>query len=126
MKFCSQCENMYYLKIKEEDDNQLTYYCRNCGHIDETPEENASSLCVINSHTTNSFQTYNYTVNQYTKHDPTLPRMYNMECPNATCKTNIVKTNGDKTPAEIIYMRYDDDNLKYSYICVECNTVWTQ
>ena len=32
MEFCKQCKNMYYIKLKsEEDNNKLTYYCRNCG-----------------------------------------------------------------------------------------------
>ena len=37
------------------------------------------------------------------------------------CKTN---TETNKDPAEVIYMRYDDDNMKYLYICVTCDTVW--
>ena len=34
MHFCSNCQNMYYIKINTEDSNKLTYYCRNCGHED--------------------------------------------------------------------------------------------
>ena len=34
MKFCVNCENMYYLKLNEEDETQLSYYCRNCEHVD--------------------------------------------------------------------------------------------
>jgi aspartate carbamoyltransferase regulatory subunit len=49
-----------------------------------------------------------------------LPRVHNMKCPNAACVTNEkVGTN-----AEIIYIRYDDDNMKYLYMCVECDHVW--
>jgi len=68
-----------------------------------------------------SEQKFNHIVNQYTKLDPTLPRMYNMKCPNANCNTNLVDSG---KPAEVIYMRYDDANLKYLYICVECDTIW--
>ena len=46
--------------------------------------------------------------------DPTLPRLYNIQCPNDECKTE----NG------VIYIRYDSDNLKYLYICVDCDTKW--
>jgi hypothetical protein len=24
----------------------------------------------------------------------------------------------------VIYIRYDDDNMKYLYMCVTCDTVW--
>ena len=34
MKFCEKCDNMYYLKLQEADSDQLVYYCRNCGYID--------------------------------------------------------------------------------------------
>jgi aspartate carbamoyltransferase regulatory subunit len=53
--------------------------------------------------------------------DPTLPRIYNIRCPNTACKTN---EEGEKTPAEVIYMRYDDENMKYLYICTTCDTTW--
>ena len=36
MKFCTKCDNMYYIGIDSKDTNKLTYYCRSCGHIDET------------------------------------------------------------------------------------------
>ena len=29
MKFCSQCDNMYYIKTTSKDSNDLIYYCRN-------------------------------------------------------------------------------------------------
>ena len=39
MKFCSKCDNMYYIGISVDDANQLIYYCRNCRHKDETITE---------------------------------------------------------------------------------------
>jgi hypothetical protein len=30
----------------------------------------------------------------------------------------------EKKQAEVIYMRYDDQQMKYVYLCVECDTVW--
>ena len=36
MHFCSQCSNMYYIRIDSEDANKLIYYCRNCGNKDST------------------------------------------------------------------------------------------
>jgi DNA-directed RNA polymerase subunit M/transcription elongation factor TFIIS len=112
---------MYYIAIADDNENKLLYYCRVCGNKDNNYSE---ETCVLSTNNTQGEQIYNYTVNKYTKHDPTLPRIYNMECPNGSCKTNELSQTGKKKPAEIVFMRYDDDNLKYTYICVECDTVW--
>jgi len=119
MKFCVNCNNMYYIGINEKDTNQMIYYCRNCGHKDENLTN--ESLCVLNTQLKKDGQTYNHIINKYTKLDPTLPRIYNVKCPNINCKTN---ENAESPPAEVIYVRYDDSNMKYLYICVECDTVW--
>lgn len=120
MKFCDKCDNMYYIGIDQSDTNNLIYYCRNCGNKDETIAEEGT--CVLNIQLKKGEQKFNHIINEYTKLDPTLPRIYSMKCPYKECKTNTENT--DK-PTEIIYMRYDDDNLKYLYICVECDTTWT-
>jgi hypothetical protein len=110
---------MYYIGIDADDNNKLIYYCRNCKHKDETLTE--EGVCVLNSQLKKSEQNFNHIINKYTKLDPTLPRIYNVKCPNADCKTN--KEKNDK-PAEVIYVRYDDDALKYLYICADCDTTW--
>ena len=117
MKFCVQCDNMYYIGIQAEDPNKLTYYCRNCGHKDHTIAE--EGVCVLNTHLQRGEQKFNHILNQYTKMDPTLPRIYNVKCPNAECSTN-----KSDIAAEVIYFRYDDANLKYLYVCVTCDTSW--
>ena len=127
MKFCTKCDNMYYIGIDAKDTNKLTYYCRSCGHIDDTLVE--EGVCVMNTRFKKSEQKFNHIVNQYTKLDPTLPRIYTMKCPNPTCTTNLASSSAsssanDPSTAEIIYMRYDDANLKYLYICVSCDTIW--
>ena len=128
MKFCTQCDNMYYIGISAENSNNLTHYCRHCGHVDEILS--TEGLCVLNTQLKMGEQKFNHIINPYTKMDPTLPRIYNVDCPNSECKTN-KQMNGDdssekneKKQAEVIYMRYDDQNLKYLYICVECDTIW--
>lgn len=121
MKFCSQCDNMYYIAISESNENKLTHYCRVCGHKENDYTE---EICVLNTNTSNRDVIYNYIINEYTKNDPTLPRLYNIECPNPNCKTNDQSKDEKKKPTEVVYMRYDDNNLKYTYICVECNYLW--
>jgi DNA-directed RNA polymerase subunit M/transcription elongation factor TFIIS len=120
MKFCDKCDNMYYIGINAEDQNKITYYCRHCGNKDDTIAE--EGVCVLNTQLKKGEQKFNHIINEYTKLDPTLPRIYSMKCPNGECKTNT--DNKEKKPTEVIYIRYDDDNLKYLYICVECDTTW--
>jgi aspartate carbamoyltransferase regulatory subunit len=93
------------------------YYCRNCGHKDETVEN--EGVCVLKTQFKKTEQKFNHIVNPYTKLDPTLPRITNERCPNAECASN-----ASTTQSNILYMRYDDDQLKYLYMCVVCDTTW--
>jgi hypothetical protein len=192
---------MYYLKIRdgEEGGNSLIYYCRNCGHEDATLT--AENICVSETQLRRSEQKFTHMVNEYTKFDPTLPRINTIKCPNQDCisnngqeggqennlegggrkktvvegegaaaatekkkptlkvktkKTEQAPTEQEKTPSplpetglkgqsplaglkgqsplaglkgqsplrEVIYIRYDDINMKYVYLCVHCDTTW--
>ena len=118
MHFCSKCQNMYYLKINTEiNANELLYYCRNCGHEDETLS--SENICVSRTDITSSKKTYEHIVNEYTKLDPTLPRTNTIKCPNQDCLLNT-----EKGSSEVIYLRYDDINMKYIYLCSHCDTLW--
>ena len=118
MHFCIKCHNMYYLKINNEvDANQLIYYCRNCGHEDTMLS--SENICVSRTDMTTSKKTYEHIVNEYTKLDPTLPRTKTIKCPNQDCKSN----KGEEKQ-EVIYLRYDDQNMKYIYLCSVCDTLW--
>lgn len=138
---------MYYIRLT--DTNGIVYYCRNCGHEDDT----ITIDNVVVSHT--SFKTgttqYAHVVNKYTKLDPTLPRISTILCPNMECPCNrnhnptqyadratilgneesgeaatgaAATAADDAVPREVIYMRYDDVNMKYIYLCAVCNTIW--
>lgn len=132
MHFCSVCANMYYISITSE--NELQYYCRNCGHIDNTIA--ADNICVskVNIKHTTTQQSFSQVVNKYTKFDPTLPRIHTIRCPNDECPSNTGGSGGagggagggekKKSKNEIIYVRYDDTNLKYVYLCAKCDKVW--
>lgn len=151
MHFCSECHNMYYLKIKDEDEqdegvdsNILIYYCRNCGHEDTTLS--AESICVSDTQFRRSEKNFTHIVNEFTKYDPTLPRINTIKCPNHECISNTTSMAGgassssgnikkegktaldtldkDSDGREVIYIRYDDVNMKYVYLCVHCNTTW--
>lgn len=120
MHFCTECNNMYYLKIKDENANSLIYYCRNCGHENDTLT--AENVCVSDTQIKHTEDQYIHVVNEYTKYDPTLPRINTIDCPNSKCASN--EEGESKFEREIIYIRYDDTNMKYMYVCAICNTSW--
>jgi hypothetical protein len=199
---------MYYLKISDEDGNigdTLIYYCRNCGHEDTSLS--TSNICVSDMQLLSSEKKYTHIVNEYTKFDPTLPRINTIKCPNQECSSNgfaggvgksataeekaskaatkaaekatkaaekaskaaekavskagpskkgqtkktglsqvleeqaqaemeatIAAEDAEQAQAqnetsgennrEVIYIRYDDTNMKYVYLCVHCDTTW--
>lgn len=119
MHFCSECHNMYYLKLQSEDADKLIYYCRNCGHEDETLT--SENICVSSSQIKRTEQNYTHIINEYTKYDYTLPRINTIKCPNSSCLSN---TDSGADKREVIYIRYDDVNMKYIYLCTQCDKMW--
>jgi len=117
MHFCEKCNNMYYIRISSEEEDKLIYYCRNCGHEDNNLTKN--NICVSKTQFKKNEQKYNHIINQYTKLDPTLPRINTIKCPNSECVCN-----ADGSDREVIYIRYDDTNKLYIYLCAKCDTVW--
>lgn len=117
MHFCSKCENMYYLKLKDDDANKLIYYCRHCGNEDH--ELKSTDNCVLKTQVKRSEEKYVHVVNKFTKTDPTIPRIKTIKCPNQDCPAN-----DDEQKNEVMYIRYDDENIKYIYMCVHCDTTW--
>ena len=95
---------MYYISIDPSDSNKLIYYCRNCGNKDSNVS--IENVIVSKLELKKSEQEFSHIINKFL-------------CPNADCLTN----KEDK-PREIIYIRYDDINMKYVYLCSTCDTVW--
>ena len=129
MHFCSVCNNMYYISVTPE--NELQYYCRNCGNIDNTVASENICVSKVNVKHSTTPQSFSQVVNKYTKLDPTLPRIHTMRCPNDECPSNEGGGGAgagagahNKPKSEIIYVRYDDMNLKYVYLCAKCDKVW--
>ena len=118
MKFCNACDNMFYLSIDSADCDKLMYYCRNCGIQDSIGITDKSSV-ISSVQLSNAEINMSRIVKKYTKLDPTLPRIDRIPCPNVNCDTNV-----KQTPREIIYIRYDDINIKYMYLCHTCDHVW--
>ena len=115
MHFCKECHNMYYIRLAAKDNNKLIYYCRKCGDEEEIITED--NICVSKTFLKRGKQKFSNIINEYTKYDPTLPRVKNIPCPNEHCDEDDEK--------EIIYIRYDDIHMKYVYLCNACDTTWT-
>lgn len=113
---------MYYISIDQNDPNKLSHYCRNCGDVDNS-EYDTEMNTILNTQFKKSEQTFQHILNKYTKLDPTLPRIFNVPCPNEGCPTNSEDTT-KKRERDILYVRYDEDKLKYLYMCTICNHTW--
>ena len=119
MHFCDKCSNMYYISLEEsESNNKLIYYCRNCGNVNNTLIN--QNMCISRTEFSKTENMYNNIINRFTKYDPTLPRINTIKCPNSECNSN-----NDKKTREVIYLRYDDIDMKYVYLCCNCDYVWS-
>ena len=112
---------MYYISLKQEDSNKLIYYCRNCGHSDDNLIN--QNLCISKTEFNKKESKFSNIINKYTKLDPTLPRINTIKCPNSECSSN--KDSSSTSTREVIYLRHDDINMKYVYLCCNCDYSWT-
>ena len=120
MNFCGTCNNMYYIKLEEEDCDKIVYYCRNCGNVDDKILD--VNKCILQENINKVEDKYNIHISKYTKLDITLPRINYIKCPYSICETN--KEGFDLTKKEIIYIRYDNIAMKYLYLCSHCDFIW--
>ena len=117
MYFCEKCQNMYYLRLSNNTDDALVYYCRNCGYEDKNLHQ--EMICVSTEHIQKKTETFDNILNPYIKYDPTLPRVFHLSCINTECSSN-----RDKNPEQkhIIYIRHDESSMKYIYMCALCDS----
>ena len=83
MHFCKECQNMYYIKLisneNDEETNIIKYHCRNCGYEDDTIT--TKNLCISSVDVKSKSGDCRYLINEYTKFDPTLPKTNKIKCP---------------------------------------------
>lgn len=117
IRFCEYCENKLYHTIESsKESDSLTYFCRVCQKTNNDIIQDG--ICVLNIQYEGNQEFENIT-NKYTKYDPTLPHI-ELPCPNEKCKT---KNNAD-SKSDIIYLRYDNVNMKHLYMCTTCDITW--
>lgn len=116
MDFCKFCDNLLNLT---EIDTELKHVCSTCKRISSLPEN--FNPCIIQQNYGGDEKIfYESFVNKYTKYDPTLPHVSSIPCPNSSCKSTKTGKN------DVINIRYNEDHMKYIYLCVNCNQSWIQ
>jgi DNA-directed RNA polymerase subunit M/transcription elongation factor TFIIS len=123
MEFCPQCDNMLYIKygkISDESNGNrkdvLHKYCKFCGYSEELPKK--SRIIVSGNTEYNKEINYKSYINEYLSYDSTLPRFDTIKCPNKDCTKKSTESD------EVIYVNYDEENMKYLYHCVHCKNFW--
>ena len=113
MKFCQVCRYYMYLTVQEGDAVRL---CRNCGNTEKEEKGTLVSETLVKERTSEG---YKILLNEFTRQDPTLPHLKTMKCPRGDCGSN-----GGGAEKDVIYIKYDAENLKYLYICNVCGEQW--
>ena len=126
--FCPDCGFILFLKKNlDKDDNvidtnyeenSLLNYCKNCNYHTKFTHENT---IVFKKNYGDTYQVENKIQNEYLIYDPTLPRISNIDCINTTCISN----TDESVKKEIIFIKFDEDNMKYLYLCKHCKASWT-
>lgn len=115
--FCGECQNLTYLYL--DSDKNLIHYCKACEKREPFSGKN-NCIYSIDFKEYDKSEFINH--NPYITHDVTLPKIEgnsNFKCTNSECICN----TGD-TPSSVTYIKYDDDNMKYIYICNHCGQKW--
>ncbi len=113
---CPKCE--YYMPlvvIREDEKDTFKRQCRNCGHMQNETAGLVMQMMVQEK----AGEAFQIILNDFTVLDPRLPHVNTLPCPNEACKTN---TEGAEK--DVIYMKYDAENMKFLYICTVCKTKW--
>lgn len=121
MKFCDLCHNMMYIKLRpgsgESAAPELLYACKNCGDTKHAVDTETKS-CILNTNYIDDQASYKQYVTPLVRHDPTLPRVRNLPCPSSAC------TRPKDADHEVIYIKYDYENLRFLYHCCHCGVFW--
>ena len=112
MEFCKVCDNLLMLHSKNDDDGneRLVNFCRCCNN--EYPVITSDNTSVFQKNFGKNKKLFNdLFVSKYTKYDPTLPTI-NSPCPKCT------------RDDDVVFIRTDEEKLKYLYICRACDETW--
>ena len=115
MNFCNVCDNILYL-YEDDDTKKLYLGCKSCGNSQENKQ-----TCIYDNNLSIDLSK-SIGQNKHLREDITLPSIKdnpNISCPNTECPTHT------KGVSEILYMKYDKEDMRYMYLCKSCNQTWT-
>lgn len=119
MKFCEFCDNMLYIKSNEDDNFDVRYYCKNCNFEQPLSDDQEQSTMIIqNRYNSKDDVSYKTVINENIVHDPTVPHIDNLPCPNTNC------TKPEGASNDVMYIKVDNINLKFVYYCTYCKHFW--
>ena len=125
VNFCEKCDMKLDYYIEEQDEGhesnsgepKLYLGCKVCGN----KQEHQGDACIYNNdYKIDLSQIINQ--NKFLEEDITLPSIQNnqnIKCPNKECIS--IK---EKRPSDILYIKYDYESMKFSYICKYCKQSW--
>lgn len=115
IRFCTVCDNYLYLQVEGETQT-LQRMCRNCGFKDTEDQGGLVSEMHIEQRSAEGYTL----INEFTLKDKRLPHLYGtMKCISDKCPS---ATQGKES--DIVYIKYDTENLRYIYMCYLCQATW--
>lgn len=114
VEFCDKCDNLFYLYL-DSDTKKINYICKSCGN---KKDMDSNHLSVNNNTNINIDKSDVINTNPFISHDITIPTIKNNK--NITCKNELC----DAEEVSIKYIKYDEINMKYLYICNHCGFKW--
>lgn len=114
-EFCPRCDNLLY---ERTNPTSLTLTCRNCNYEREAKEARLISFTTYGDDKGAFDDRQLAQLARHLVHDPTLPRVNNIPCPNKACPA----TRDGKW--ETLYNEVDAVKLQFVYVCERCRTAW--
>lgn len=111
--FCDMCSNMR--DIVKDESGSLGFHCKACNSTEKIKDK---AFCVYSISTRELDKSEFLNTCSHLTHDITLPKIVgndNIKCPNPECNVD-----GNS----ITYIKYDDKNMRYMYICDNCGQKW--
>ena len=111
VSFCNNCDNLLY--IYKNDEGHILNVCKVCNSQNPIKEQ---MICAYSSKVELN-KTHILSTNKYVTHDITLPIIKdnkNITCNNPECTD----------PTTMNYIKYNDADMKYIYICRGCGNTW--
>ena len=109
---------MLYINVR--DNGKMVWNCVYCMKPDDVANstETNSSIMVSSVDYKNEKAKYQHLMTPCVHQDPTIPHVSNIPCPSADC------TRKASDPHDVIFIKYDLENLKYLYSCSHCKHFW--